>query len=63
MTKEQVNFEQVARQVCREVGYDAFEKGLDCNSCEVIQIIEAQDANIAAAVHGDKTEENVGAGD
>ena len=63
ITKEQVDFEQVARRVCREVGYDAEEKGLDCNKCDVIQVIHAQDANIAVAVHGSKAEEDIGAGD
>jgi len=63
VTKDQVNFEQVARQVCKDVGYDAEEKGLDCNKCDVIQVIHAQDANIAASVHGTKSDEDLGAGD
>lgn len=30
MTNEQVNFEQVAREVCRQVGYTSDDIGLDC---------------------------------
>jgi len=45
------------------VGYTDWSLGFDGNTCEVIQVIEAQDANIAAAVHGDKAEEDFGAGD
>lgn len=61
--KSQVNFEQVAREVCRQVGYTGEEIGLDCANCQVITNIEEQDANIAAAVHGNKNEAEFGAGD
>ena len=36
--------------------------GLDGNTCEVIKVIEAQDQNIANAVHVGK-EDDLGAGD
>ena len=61
---DSVNFEQVAREVCRQVGYTSEAVGLDCANCQVITNIEAQDANIAAAVHASgQTEEDTGAGD
>jgi S-adenosylmethionine synthetase len=41
VSKEQVNFEQVARDCCKGVGYDAWEKGFDGAQCDVIQVIEA----------------------
>ena len=63
ISADQVNFEQVARNVCREVGYTSAAIGLDCANCQVITNIEAQDANIAAAVHGNKSESDFGAGD
>ncbi|MCP3663806.1 MAG: methionine adenosyltransferase [Gammaproteobacteria bacterium] len=61
----QVNFEEVARKVCKEIGYTSKEVGLDCNNCQVLLKVEAQDANIANAVHGhqQKKDEDLGAGD
>lgn len=61
--KTKVDFEKVARQVCREVGFTSEDVGLDCSNCQVITNIHAQDANIAAAVHGTKDELDMGAGD
>lgn len=49
--RSKVNFEQVARNVCREIGFTSEEAGLDCNTCSVILNIHGQDANIAAGVH------------
>jgi S-adenosylmethionine synthetase len=59
----QVNFEQVARRVIKEVGFTSEDVGLDADNCQVIVNVHAQDANIAAAVHKDKQEEDMGAGD
>ena len=59
----EINFEQIARDVCKQVGYDADEKGLDYKTMNVIQNIEGQEPEIAAAVHLDKKEEDLGAGD
>jgi len=61
--KSKVDFEQVARRVCKEVGFTSEEVGLDADKCNVIINVHAQDANIAAAVHGDKDELDMGAGD
>lgn len=36
VVEEQVNFEQVARDVCREIGFDSDVTGLNFNTCEVI---------------------------
>ena len=63
ISPDQVNFEQIARDVCRQVGYTGEEIGLDCANCQVITNIHAQDANIAASVHGNKAESEFGAGD
>lgn len=65
VTKEQVNFEQVARDVCKQVGFDHESKGLNGLTCDVITNIEAQSAEIAEAVHGAETkdESELGAGD
>jgi len=63
ISADQVNFEQVARDVCRQVGYTGDDIGLDCANMRVITNIHAQDANIAASVHGEKAETDFGAGD
>jgi len=59
----QVNFEQVARRVVKEVGFTSPEMGLDGNNMSVIINVHGQDKNIAAGVHESKNEEDMGAGD
>jgi len=61
--RSKVNFEQIARRVAREIGFDSEEAGLDANTCSVILNIHGQDANIAQGVHKQKSEEEMGAGD
>ena len=63
MSADQINFEQIARNVCAEVGYTGEAIGLDGANCQVITNIQAQDANIFAAVHANKADADVGAGD
>jgi S-adenosylmethionine synthetase len=63
ITADQVNFEEVARRVCKEVGFNSEDVGLDCAKCQVIVNVHGQDLNIAAAVHEQKKEEDMGAGD
>lgn len=63
VSKEQVNFEQIARQVCVEVGYNKAEVGLDGPNMNVIINVQAQSAEIANAVHTNKDESDFGAGD
>lgn len=61
--KSKVDFEAVARRVCKEVGFTSDDIGLDCDNMQVIVNVHAQDANIAAAVHESKDELDMGAGD
>lgn len=63
VTKDQVNFEQIAREVTLGIGFDSEASGIDGNTCDIIQRIEAQSAEIAASVHEAKAEEDLGAGD
>jgi S-adenosylmethionine synthetase len=60
---ERLNYEQIAREVCKEVGFDDEDKGLDYKTMSVLVNVEAQDQNIANAVHVAKSEEEFGAGD
>lgn len=62
-TSANINYEQVVREACRQIGYDAEEKGLNCNNCNVMVQIEQQSPDIAQAVHENKALEDIGAGD
>jgi len=62
-TKADVNYEQVIRDTLKEIGYDDAEKGCDYKTVNVIVAIEEQSPDIAQAVHEDKAEEDIGAGD
>jgi S-adenosylmethionine synthetase len=62
-TKANVNYEQVVRETLKKIGYDDNAKGIDYRTCNVIIAIEQQSPDIAQAVHVDKSDENVGAGD
>ena len=41
VTKEQVNFEQVARKVCKDIGFTSEDVGLSADDCDVILNIQA----------------------
>lgn len=60
---EGINFEQIARDVCKDVGYTSEEVGLDAENMNVIVNVDAQSKEIAAAVHSGGFDENLGAGD
>jgi S-adenosylmethionine synthetase len=72
-TRAQVNFDELARQVITEIGYDSSEKGLDGNVCGVLVAIAKQSGDIAMGVNkaleaktGEMSEaevEAIGAGD
>lgn len=60
--RDQIDLEQIARKVCKEVGFTAEEIGLDSEKCQVIINVSDQSPEIANTVHVDK-EEDLGAGD
>lgn len=72
-TNAQVNFDELARRVITEIGYDSSEKGFDGNSCGVLVAISKQSGDIAMGVDkaleakaGEMSEaeiEAIGAGD
>lgn len=62
-TKDQVNFEQVARDVATQIGYTSNEVGLDGPKCNVIVNVQPQAVEIADCVHTAKDESDFGAGD
>jgi S-adenosylmethionine synthetase len=50
-TRAQINFDELARRVITEIGYDASEKGLDGNVCGVLLAIAKQSGDIAMGVN------------
>jgi S-adenosylmethionine synthetase len=72
-TRAQINFDELARRVITEIGYDASDKGLDGNICGVLVAIAKQSGDIAMGVNqsleskaGEISEaevETIGAGD
>lgn len=58
-TKAKVDYEEVARNVIKEIGYCSPELGFDCKNCKIEVKIHEQSQDIAGAT----TEENLGAGD
>lgn len=72
-TQAHVNFDEVARKVLLEIGYDSSEKGFDGNTCGVLVAIAKQSGDIALGVDkaleaksGEMSEaevEAIGAGD
>ncbi|MFN2194996.1 MAG: S-adenosylmethionine synthetase N-terminal domain-containing protein, partial [Anaerolineales bacterium] len=72
-TKAQINYDELARQVILEIGYDSSEKGFDGSTCGVQVAIARQSGDIAMGVNhaletrgAEVTEEEVetiGAGD
>ncbi|MDR0498013.1 MAG: methionine adenosyltransferase [Treponema sp.] len=65
-TKTYVNFQQVAREVVREIGYTNPDYGLDCNSMAVMEMITSQSPDICQGVSGKglkKYQGQQGAGD
>jgi len=63
-TKAEIDYEQKVRDTIKGIGFDAVEKGLDYKTCEVINRLHSQSAEINNAVSGkNQSLEEVGAGD
>jgi S-adenosylmethionine synthetase len=58
-----INYEQIARTVAKQVGYDDENKGLDYKTMSVLINVERQSPEIASAVHVSKDMDDFGAGD
>lgn len=61
--RETVDLEQIARKVCKEVGFTSDEVGLNSETMNVIINVPDQSDEIAKAVHEEKDVEDLGAGD
>ena len=49
-TKAKVDYEKIARETIREIGYDSDEKGFNCDTCKVNVLLDSQSEDIAMGV-------------
>lgn len=63
-TRGKINFDSVARDVVRDIGYDDAQRGFDPETCKVLTFINEQSADISMGVNeGEGTYKEQGAGD
>ena len=62
-TLAKINYEQIARDVIKDIGYDSVEKGLDYKTCEIKVLVKSQSKDIAQGVNRSDDNSILGAGD
>ena len=62
-TNAKIDFDKIVRDKIKEIGYDDEKKGLNYKTCDIIQKLTVQSKDISQAVHENKKDEDIGAGD
>ena len=62
-TRAKIDIDEIVRNCIKEIGYDDESKGLNYQTCDILQKITIQSPDISQAVHEGKKEEDFGAGD
>jgi len=58
-----IDIDQIVRNRIKDVGYDDERKGINYQTCEIIIKVTKQSPDISQAVHENKKDEDIGAGD
>lgn len=62
-TFAKIDYDKIAREVIKDIGYDSIEKGLDYKTCQIKVLVKSQSPDIAQGVNRSDDNSVLGAGD